>query len=50
MFSKKKKPTNGFGSSSTAEEVSKNIDLSKKTIIITGANTGLGKGQKKFFF
>jgi hypothetical protein len=31
---------NGFGSSTTAEEVSKESNLSGKTIVITGANTG----------
>jgi hypothetical protein len=32
-----------FGSKSTAEEVVKDIELNGKNIIITGANTGIGK-------
>jgi short-subunit dehydrogenase len=34
---------NGFSSSTTAEEVSKNIDLKGKTIIVTGTTSGIGK-------
>lgn len=37
------KSTNGFGSSTTAEEVIKGIDLTGKTVFITGANTGIGR-------
>ncbi len=32
----------GFGHASTAEEVTDGIDLSGKTVLITGANSGLG--------
>lgn len=39
----KKKGPNGFGYGSTAEEVTKGISLSGKTILITGCNSGLGK-------
>lgn len=35
--------TNKFGSSSTAEEVSKNLDLSGRVAIVTGGNSGIGK-------
>lgn len=38
----KPKGPNGFGSSSTAEEVSAGLDLSHKTILVTGCNSGLG--------
>ncbi|MCB1141354.1 MAG: SDR family oxidoreductase [Leptospiraceae bacterium] len=34
---------NGFGYSSTAEEVTEGIDLTGKNILITGCNSGLGK-------
>ena len=33
---------NGFGYSSTAEEVTEGIDLSGKTALVTGVNSGLG--------
>jgi NAD(P)-dependent dehydrogenase (short-subunit alcohol dehydrogenase family) len=33
---------NGFGYGSTAEEVTEGIDLSKKTFLLTGCNSGLG--------
>ena len=36
--------SNGYSSSTTAEEVSKNVNLDGKTIIVTGSNTGIGKG------
>jgi hypothetical protein len=35
-------PRSPFNSRSTAEEVTQGIDLSGKTIAITGANSGLG--------
>jgi NAD(P)-dependent dehydrogenase (short-subunit alcohol dehydrogenase family) len=38
----KKTGKNGFGSRSTAEEVSQGVDLSGKTILVTGCNSGLG--------
>jgi WW domain-containing oxidoreductase len=38
----KKTGKNGFGYKSTAEEVSQGIDLSGKTILLTGCNSGLG--------
>ena len=33
----------GFGFASTAEEVTEGIDLSGKTILVTGINSGLGQ-------
>lgn len=39
----KPKGKNGFGYSSTAEEVTEGISLSGKTILVTGCNSGLGK-------
>lgn len=38
----KAKGKNGFGYDTTAEEVTKNISLSGKTILVTGCNSGLG--------
>lgn len=38
----KSKGPNGFGYGSTAEEVTDGIDLSGKTILVTGCNSGLG--------
>ena len=40
-----KKPVgpSGFGFASTALEVTKGLDLTGKTIVITGVNTGLGR-------
>jgi NAD(P)-dependent dehydrogenase (short-subunit alcohol dehydrogenase family) len=38
----KGKGPNGFGYASTAEEVTRGLDLSGKTIMITGCNSGLG--------
>jgi WW domain-containing oxidoreductase len=37
------KQANGFGYGTTAEEVTQGIDLSGKTILITGCNSGIGK-------
>jgi NAD(P)-dependent dehydrogenase (short-subunit alcohol dehydrogenase family) len=34
---------NGFGYASTAEEVTEGLDLSGKTIVITGVNSGIGQ-------
>jgi len=39
----KPKGPNGFGYGSTAEEVTQNINLTDKTVFITGCNSGLGK-------
>jgi WW domain-containing oxidoreductase len=39
----KPKGKNGFGYSSTAEEVTEGLDLSNKTYLVTGCNSGLGK-------
>ena len=39
----KPKGSNGFGYGTTAEEVTEGIDLTGKTILITGCNSGLGK-------
>ena len=39
----KPKGSNGFGNDTTAEEVTEGIDLTGKTILITGCNSGLGK-------
>jgi WW domain-containing oxidoreductase len=36
------KGENGFGYGSTAEEVTEGLDLSGKTILVTGCNSGLG--------
>ena len=33
---------NGFGASSTAEQVTEGVDLSGKTFLVTGCNSGLG--------
>ena len=33
---------NGLGFHTTAEEVTRSIDLTDKTIVVTGANSGLG--------
>jgi NADP-dependent 3-hydroxy acid dehydrogenase YdfG len=38
---------NGYSSSTTAEEVSTDIELTGKTIIVTGTTSGIGKGPKK---
>ncbi len=37
-----KRGASGFGYASTAEEVTAGLDLSGKTVLITGANSGLG--------
>lgn len=39
---KGRRGASGFGHASTAEEVTEGIDLSGKTVVITGANSGLG--------
>lgn len=39
----KSKGKNGFGYTSTAEEVTAGLDLKGKTILITGCNSGLGQ-------
>ncbi|MBL4636148.1 MAG: SDR family oxidoreductase [Kofleriaceae bacterium] len=39
---KGRRGASGFGHASTAEEVTQGIDLSGKTVVITGANSGLG--------
>lgn len=39
----KGKTADGFGHSSTAEEVTAGIDLAGKTILVTGATSGLGR-------
>jgi len=39
----KGKGPNGFGYGSTAEEVTQGLDLTGKTILLTGCNSGIGK-------
>jgi WW domain-containing oxidoreductase len=39
----KGKGPNGFGYGSTAEEVTEGLDLSGRTILLTGCNSGIGK-------
>jgi NADP-dependent 3-hydroxy acid dehydrogenase YdfG len=36
-------PVGPFGASSTAEEVTAGLDLSGRTALVTGANSGLGR-------
>jgi len=40
---KGRRGANGFGYASTAEEVTEGVDLSGKSFLITGVNSGLGK-------
>lgn len=43
LLSRIKRPgPNGFGYGSTAEDVTRGLDLSGKTILVTGCNSGLG--------
>ena len=35
--------SSGYGASTTAEQVTEGLDLSKKTYLITGCNSGLGE-------
>ena len=39
----KGKGPSGFGYGSTAEDVTKGLDLSGRTILLTGCNSGIGK-------
>ncbi|KAH8946157.1 hypothetical protein BDL97_12G078100 [Sphagnum fallax] len=39
----------GFGSKSTAEDVIENVELHSKTVIITGATSGIGKETARVF-
>src|SRR5687767_14414788 len=38
----KRKGPSGFGSGSTAEDVTEGLDLSGRTILVTGCNSGIG--------
>ena len=40
---KGRRGASGFGYASTAEEVTAGLDLSGKTVLITGVNSGLGQ-------
>jgi len=46
---KGKRGASGFGFASTAEEVTEGLDLSGKTILITGINSGLGQESGRVF-
>ena len=39
----KGKGENGFGYGSTAEQVTEGLDLTGRTILLTGCNSGIGK-------
>ena len=39
----KGKGPSGFGYGSTADEVTKGLDLTGRTILLTGCNSGIGK-------
>jgi len=42
LTSLKRKGPSGFGSGSTAEDVTEGLDLSGRTILVTGSNSGIG--------
>ena len=44
---KSDRPQNGFSSKTTAIEASEGADLSSQIMIVTGANTGIGKETAK---
>ena len=42
-------PVGGFGATSTAEEVTLGLDLTGKTALVTGCNSGLGLETMRVF-
>jgi NAD(P)-dependent dehydrogenase (short-subunit alcohol dehydrogenase family) len=42
LTSLQRKGPSGFGSGSTAEDVTLGLDLSRRTVLVTGCNSGIG--------